>query len=69
MGPWMRPVEYAPVAEKTYAHTGPFSLANLGAQFDEQCLDIPPRNVAAGWMAENQGKGSFVSAFHIMEVP
>lgn len=65
----MRPVEYAPVAEKTYAHTGTFALSDLGAQFDEQCLDIPPRNVAAGRVPENQGKGSFVPSFHIMEVP
>ena len=62
-------MEYSPVAEKTYTHTGTFSLADFSAECDEQRLDIPPRNVAAGWMVENQSEGSFVSAFHIMTVP
>ena len=65
----MRAMEHPPVAKQTHTNPGTLSLACFRTQLGEQRFDVSPRDVAAGWMAEDRDEGPAVPSFHNAMVP
>ena len=62
-------MEYPPFTEQSNAFPGTFSLADFGAEFQQQHFNVSPPYVSASRMAKNCVQGALVSAFHRTIVP
>lgn len=50
--------------EQADTDSGTFAFADLGAEFDEQRLDVPPLNVGAGRTSEDEFEGLLIFSLH-----
>jgi hypothetical protein len=62
-------MEHSHFFEQDYSYTATFTLADFGAQFYEQRLDVAPLNVPTGWAGEDQFESALVLPFHAEIVP
>lgn len=58
-------MEYPPFAEQPNQYAGTLALADFAAQFQQQCLNIPPLNICADRPVVYQFKRFLVLAFHV----
>ena len=65
----MRAVKHPYFLEQNNCNTATFPFAELGAQLNEQRLDIAPLDIGARGPREDQFKGALVSSLHPAMVP
>ena len=57
-------MKYAPFSEQPHTDAGSLSLTDIGAQLDEQSLDVPPWDVAADRAFEDCFESSPMAPLH-----
>jgi hypothetical protein len=63
---WRRvgPVEDADLLEEVDCDATTFSLGDFGTKADEECLDVLPGDVRAGWVSKDGFESLAVTALH-----
>jgi hypothetical protein len=66
---WVGPVKDADLLEEVDGDATAFSLGDLGTKPHEECFDVFPGDVRAGWMSKDGFEGLAVAALHSAIVP